>query len=259
MNKVRVGVMAAEILQRRTVAHGTGRKPQPPFQDLGGIGAGDRVHRVERHRQTGGTNGREVEQRFHQRRVIRNRIDDLDDHVADRDLTQHVEIQIRGIDRQPAVDRRRPRIERIGDLLGRGAAVGNVVLDPEILARAAGIVAGGQHQPAQCLADTDQMAGSWRGQQPATSDDDTGETVGRGDADRLLNDLPVQKPAIAADHQCRTGLAIDDVKDRLDEVLGIVRLLEHRHLLAKAGRARLLIGVRLGLDNAGHAAPVRLL
>ena len=45
------------------------------------------------------------------------------------------------------------------------------------------------------------------------------------------------------DRLVSTGIAVEGIEDRLDEVLRIVRLLENRHLLAQAGCARPLVRI----------------
>ena len=95
----------------------------------------------------------------------------------------------------------------------------------------------------------------WPDQHPA-------EAVGRGHPDHLLDDLAVVVAAVAADHEGLALEALEAVEDRLDEVLDIVRLLEHRDLLAQARGAGLLVGERLGRDrddrHGGPPGPCRL-
>ena len=86
VGEVRVGVMAAEIGQRRSVDDRARRRAEFALEDRVGVGAGDRVHAVEAHAEAGGEQRAdriEVEQRPHQRRIFRHRIDDLDRRVAE--------------------------------------------------------------------------------------------------------------------------------------------------------------------------------
>ncbi|PAV92438.1 hypothetical protein WR25_05777 [Diploscapter pachys] len=98
VDEIGVGVMAAEILQRRAVAHRALGEAQTVFEDFGRIGAGNRAHRVECHGQAGGTNGVEVEQPLHQGGIIGDRIDDLDGHIADLRFADRVEVDVRRVD-----------------------------------------------------------------------------------------------------------------------------------------------------------------
>ena len=86
-------------------------------------------------------------------------------------------------------------------------------------------------------------------------DHDAAEAVRRRHADGEADDLAVEEAAVAADHQRRAGLALGDVEDRLDEVLGVMRLLEMGHLLAQARCSRLLVVERRRRDGLFHASP----
>ena len=68
-----------------------------------------------------------------------------------------------------------------------------------------------------------------------------------------LHHFLVVVAAVAADHQGLAGEAFERIEDRLDEVLGIVRLLEDRHLLAQARGAGLLAFEWRGGDGQDHA------
>src|SRR5690606_9636158 len=74
------------------------------------------------------------------------------------------------------------------------------------------------------------------------------------DAKHLLDDLAVVVAAVAAQHQRLALEPVQRVEDRLDEVLCIVFLAEHRHLLAKARRAGFLVVIGLGGNGTDHAS-----
>ena len=255
VDEVGVGVVAAEIGQRRAVAHGTTRESQAIFEDFGGIGAGDRAHRVECHGEARTPDRVEIEQRFHQGGVIGDGIDHLDGQVADLHLAERIEVDIVALHDQIAVDRLRAGVDRLRHLFGRRAAIADIVLDAEILVRPAGIVAGGEDETAERLALADQVAGGGGGQDAALADDDAGEAVGGGHADRDLNHLAVEEAAVTADDQRRAILAVDRIEHRLDEIFRIMRLLEHPDLFAQAGCARLLVVIGRGRNGGGHQSP----
>ncbi len=133
-----------------------------------------------------------------------------------------------------AVDHLGARIDRVGDLFRCRAAIADIVLDAEVFGRAAGIVAGREHDAAEGLVFADDVGGRRRRQDAAAADQHAAEAVGRRHLDDDLDDFAVVVAAVAADHQGLALEAVETVEDRLDEVLGIVRLLEDRNLLAKA-------------------------
>ena len=259
MDQIGVGMMAAEIGQRRAVLHGAGREAEALFQDFGGIRAGDGAHRVERHGEAAldrALDRGEVEQALHQRGIVGDRIDDLDRHAAHRHLAQRIEVDVIGLDGQPAADRLGVGVNRIGHLFRRGAAVRDVVLDAEVFVRAARVVTGRQDQAAQRLALADHVAGRRGGQDAALTDHHTGKAVRRRHADRDLDHLAVQEAAVPADHQRLAGLFVTQrIEHRLDEVLGIMGLLKDADLLAKARGAGLLVEIGLGRDGLDHGFP----
>jgi hypothetical protein len=131
--------------------------------------------------------------------------------------------------------------DRVGDFLRRRPAIAGIVLDAEILMRAARIVAGRQDDAAEGLVFADDVGGGRRRQYAALADHHLAKTVAGGNGDHLLDDLAIVEAAVAADHQRLALKTVQRVEDRLDEVLGIVLLLEHGHLLAQARRAGLLV------------------
>ena len=255
-------MMAAEIGERRPVDHRAGGGAQFALENGVGVGAGDSVHGVEAHAEAGSeqrADGVEVEQRAHQRGVIGDGVDDLDARAFDPHLAERVEIDIRRVDRLVGRNGLGVGENRVGDLLGRRAAVADIVLDAEIALRAAGIVAGGEDDPAVGADRADQRRDRRRRQDAALADDDAAEAVGDGDAHDGLDRLAIVIAPVAAGHQRLAGKAFERIEDRLDEVLDVVRLPEHRRLLAQARGAGLLVEIRRGGDGADHAGrPSRL-
>jgi hypothetical protein len=87
IDRVRIGMAAAKIGQRRAVDHRTRWSAETVFENGLRVGAVDRVHGVETHaeirtcQQSG--NAIEVEQGLQQFGIVGDRIDDADHHVAD--------------------------------------------------------------------------------------------------------------------------------------------------------------------------------
>jgi hypothetical protein len=257
MHEVGVGMVAAEIGQWHEVQHRALARAETVFEDFLGIGAGHGAHRVEDDAEATGqqaTDGVEIEKLLHQRGIVGDGIDDGDRHALDFMAAFEVEIDVVDVGDLVAVDRQGAGEDRVGDLFRRGAAIADIVFDAEIFGRAAGIVAGRQHDAAEGLVFTDDVGGCGRRQDAAAADQHAAETVGGGHLDGELDDFAVVVPPVAADHQRLAGKAFQRIEDRLDEVLRIVRLLEDGHLLAQAGRAGFLVGVgcrRNSVDGHG--------
>ena len=260
MDEVRVGVVAAEVGQGRAVADGARGGAEAVLEDLGGVGAGDGGHGVEGHAEAAGEHGAdggEVEERLHQLGVVGDGVDDLDGHVAELLGAEPVEVEVGGVEDLVFVDLLGALVDRLGDALGGGAAVADVVLDAEVLVRAAGVVAGGEDDAAVGAVLADDVGGGGGGEDAALADEHAAEAVGGGHLQRDLDDLAVEVAAVAADHQRLAGEVLERVEDRLDEVLDVVRLLEVRDLLAQAGGAGLLVVVGLGGMRVDHAGTAR--
>ena len=84
----------------------------------------------------------EIEQGFHQRLIVGDRVDHLDRHFAEPAVAEGAEVDILTIENPISVDRLRIGEDRVGDLLGRRAAIAGIIFDAEIAMRSAGIVAG---------------------------------------------------------------------------------------------------------------------
>lgn len=134
------------------------------------------------------------------------------------------------------------------------ATIDEALAAGELAARAAGAEGGVQ------VALSGRNAFEWTGgmgrgrsrENAAAADEHTAKAVRGRHLDSLLNDLAVVVAAIAADHQRLAFEAIKRVEDRLDEVLGIIFLLENRNFLAQARGARLLVAIRIGGDGSCH-------
>ncbi len=239
MDQVGIGMAAAEILPRLAVHHRAGRCAEALLQDLPRVGPGHRVHGVEAHLQRARcqlvADQREVEQAFHERGVVRDRVDHLDVHAAEPSGTDQVQVDGDGVQHVAAVDLLCAGIDRLGHLLRGRATVRNVVLDAEVLVRPAGVVAGRQDQAAECLVATDDAGGGRCRQDAAPPHHHLSETVGRGHPEDGLDGFAVEEPSVAADHQGLAPEIADHVEYRLDEVLQIARLPENADLLAQPG------------------------
>ena len=86
MNEVRVGVVAAEVGERRAVPDRTRGRPKFALENRMRVRTGDSVHGVEgepQARRKGRAQRREIEQLAHQLNVIGHGIDDLNLRIAD--------------------------------------------------------------------------------------------------------------------------------------------------------------------------------
>ncbi|MCY1231711.1 hypothetical protein D9M72_441710 [compost metagenome] len=256
VHQVRVRVVAAEVRQRNEVHHRALGCARAFLDDLLGVRPGDGAHGVEDDAEAARdqlADGCEVEQAFHQLGVVGHRIDDGHRHAVDLLRTFGIEVDVGDVRRLVAVDHLAAGIDRVGDLFRCRAAIADIVFDAEIFRWAAGIVAGREHNTAKGLVFADDVGGGRRRQNAATADEYAAEAVRRRHLDGDLDDFAVVVAAVAADHQCFALKAFERIEDRLDEVLGIVLLLEDRDLLAQPRRARLLVAIG-GCGNRSYHA-----
>ena len=68
---------------------------------------------------------------------------------------------------------------------------------------------------------TNDVRCSWGGKDGILSNDEFGNTVGRTDLENGLNSFGREETSITTDDESNT-LGLDRIKDRLDEVLGVV-------------------------------------
>ena len=261
MNRIGIGMVAAEVGQRDPIDHRSRRSAKPAFQNRLCIGTGDRMHAVETEAEAGRKelpDAVEVDQALHHRDVVGNWIDDLDRHQPERRGPDRVER--RRVCREDAVGVDRPgaREDRVGDQLRRRTAIGDVELQTEIAVFAAGIMAGRQDEAAKGAARADKVRDRRRRQHAALSHDGTGRAIRReheqDDADRRV----VEEPPVAADHDRVARDAADAVDHGLDVVLQIARLTEDGRLLAEARCSGPLPGDRPGRNRLnGHVAASR--
>ena len=257
-------MMAAEIGQRRAVDDRAGARLQVVLEDCVRVRAGDRMQGVVAHAEAGSEQGAdrvEVEQRLHQRQILRDRVDHLDLHALDLDRPEAVDVDVRRVGDLVGRDRLALGEDRLGDVLRRRAAGADIVLDAEIAVRPAGIVARRQDDAAEGVDRADQRRDGRGRENAALADDDAAEAVGGGDLDHDLDRLAVEEAAVAAEHQRLALKALERIEDRLDEVFEVAGLLEDRDLLAQSRGARPLVGERLGGDGSDHGRrpPARVL
>jgi len=239
---------AAEVRLGHAVDDRARRSAELAFENLACVRAGDRMHRIEAHAKAPALQHRadalEVEQPLHQRRVVGDRIDHLDAQAAELGRFDAGQIDRRRVDRQVTIDLLRARIDRLGDLLGRRPAIGDVVLDAEVTVGSAGVVTRRKNDPAVGGATADHIARGGRGQKPVAADQHARVSVRGRHAQDDLDRFDVEVAPVATEHQC---LALDvgqHVEKALHETLDVARLLEHRNLLAQARCAGTLTGKR---------------
>ena len=253
---VRVGgigvrMAAAEVFQRHAVDDAALGRAQHAFQDGRRIRAGDGVHAVKAEAQAAreqGADGVEVEQLLHQFRVIKHRIDHFDRHLLDAHGAQGIEVDVGGVADAVCGDGLRARIHGLGDLLGRRAAIGDVVLDAEIAIGTARIMAGRQDDAAAGAMLADHAADGRRRQDAALPQQHARIAVRGRHAQHRLDRRAVVIAAVAAQHQGLAAAVAQRVKDALHEIFQVLRLAEHAHLLAQARRAGPLAGHRRRID-----------
>ncbi len=199
--------MAAEIRQRHEIHAGAFRRTESVFEDFLAVRPGDRMHGIEAEgeaRLDQRADRVEIEQLFHQRGIIGNRVDDFHIHVAKLLGADRIDVGIRGLGDHILRNCLGAGEDCLGDFFRRRPAIAYIVLDAEIFGRAAGIVAGGQDETAESLVLADDVGSGGRRQNAALADEDTAKAVGRRHLDGDLHHLAIVVAAVTADHQ---GLA----------------------------------------------------
>ncbi len=251
---VGIGMDAAEIRQRLRIHHRLRRGAQPALQDLGRVGPGHGIHGVETHAKTAVgeqcADTVEIEQPFHQCRVIRDCIHHLDAQFARLLLARLVQRDLADIGQPVMLQPQGSAPHRLGQRFGRLAAVGGVEFHPEIALGAAGVVAGGEQETAGCAVQAYQVGGRGGGEQPVPADDDPGDAVARSNAEQHLQGFAVPEAAVTAGDQGGAREIPGGVEDGLEEVLEVVRLAEYPHFLAQPRRAWPLVVEGSGGDAA---------
>lgn len=249
VDRVRVGMQLAEVLQRLGVDHAARRRAQFALEDGPRVRTADRAHRIAAHAEAAreeAPDRLEVEYLAHQRGMVGYRVDHLDRGALDLQLAETVDVQRRSVADAVGLDRLGAREHRLGELLGRRAAVADVVLDAEVALGAARVVAGREHDAAAGPVLADHAAHRRCRQDAAEADQHAAKALRRRHAQDGLHRDPVVEAPVAAQHQGLAVRALEHVEQRLHEVLQVVRLAELRHLLAQARGAGLLAGKGLG-------------
>ena len=247
--------MAAEIRQGRPVDHRPRARLQLVLEDGVRVRPGDGVQRVVAHAEARGEQGAdrvEVEQRLHQREILRDGVDDFDLGPLDLDRPQAIDVDIGGVRNLVGGDRLGMGEDRLGDALRRGPPSADIVFDAEIAVRPAGIVARRQDYAAEGVERADQGGDGGRRENAALAHDDAAEAVRRGDLDHDLDRLAVEEAAVTAENERLALKTLERIEGRLDEVFEVAGALEDRDLLAQTRGARPLVGERLGGDGPDH-------
>ena len=242
MREIGVGVLSAEIFERRAVDDRVCGRAQTLFQYVPGVRAGDGVHRIERHAEAAGeerAQSSEVKQLFHHRRVVGERTNKDDFGVADFNAALGVEVYIGVIERAVFCDRERLLVDALGYGFGRGPAVADVVLDAEVFVYTAGVVAGGENEAAERAASPDDGGNGGRRKDTAAPDEQSPKAVRGGHANDRLDGCAIVVTPVATNDQClllevRPVTRAHSIEDRLDKVLQIAGLHEDARLFAQA-------------------------
>ena len=258
VDRVGIGVVAAEIGQRRAVDHGAGGGAERALEDRLGIGPGDRVHGVEAHGEAGGEQAAdriEIEQRLHQRLVVGDRIDHLDGHLLQLWRCRCGRCRGRAASdiRMRSIALVRAKMASV-TFSGAGPPLAVLNLMPKSPFGPPGLWLAERMMPPAVAFLRMRLEAAGVESRPPRPTMTRAEPVAGGDLERALDGLAVEEAAVAADDQRLAGKAAIGIEDRLDEVLDVMRLLEMRHLLAQARGARLLVVIGGGCDRPDHGA-----
>ncbi len=236
---------AAEILQRRAVAHAAGRSTEEPLEDALGVGPGHRVHGIEGQREIVAQQLRdrvEIKQLLHQRHVVVDAVDYLDLQIAQLAVARCGKIEIAAafgdaVARQALGD----GIDGIGDRFRRRAPIGAVHLHAKVAVGAAGVVAGREDDPADGAVLADQVGSRWGGEDAAGGGDHPGDAMGCGHAHDHTDGVAVAVAAVAAHHQGAASYTRQHLENRLDETLEVMGRFKLAAAFTQARGAGLLI------------------
>mmetsp|Transcript_4499 Transcript_4499/g.14428 ORF Transcript_4499/g.14428 Transcript_4499/m.14428 type:complete len:593 (-) Transcript_4499:147-1925(-) len=241
-------VMAAKVLPGLGVGGGAGGGAELLLDDALGVRALHTAHAVVDHAEVRHGNHLldllKVEALLQHREVVLHAIEDLDrlarfEGVDDR----HVEAQVRHLLADlELLELPRPLHHLVGHLLRRGAAVLAVVLDAEVVVRAARVVGGRADEAAKGdearAARADHGGRRGRGEEAVGTAPDVAHAVGEGHLDDDLDGLVVPVAAVAGDDE---GAALhgdvevlQGVEDALHIVVQVRILHEDLCLLAEA-------------------------
>lgn len=240
VDKVGVGVEATEVRLGLAVL-GAALDTELLLEDLDTVVTGDTVKAVEEDLEVLVLGEElldqvEVEDFLQHLDVVLGAVDDLDLERAVGLGADGGEIDVRDVGDLVRGDGLGLLEHLVGDTLGRGSTVGQVVLDSKVLGGTAGVVAGGEEDTTGGLPDADQVAGSGGGHDAILADEELLHAVGRSDLCNDLGDLGVVETAITTDDEGSALSALGDgLEDGSNEVLGVVGLLEDLDLLAEAG------------------------
>src|SRR5262249_10433598 len=128
-------------------------------------------------------------------------------------------------------------VDTLGEALGRGAAVADVVFHPEVGLDAPRVVAGTQNQTAEGAVGGNHRWNCWGRHENAGTHQHAPKIVGRGEAHQALDGGAVVVAPVTSYDQGLTSevdlrLLTHRIKDRLHEVLQVVRLHENARFLA---------------------------
>ncbi len=237
ISQVGIGVPLAEILQRHGIHQTVFRCIEPIDQNLPRIRACDRVHGIELHAKTAieqQPDRRKIEDRCHQFGIIDDTVDDFDQHASKLEGSNYVKRQVRRILDFVSADLLAVGENGISNLLRSRSAIAGVVFDAEIAIRPARIMAGGKDNAAEGLVFSDDAGGSRRRQDTTLSNQYATEAVGCSHLQDDLYRLPVVISTVAAQRQRGTGRCVYRIKNALDKIFQIMRLLKNADPLAQA-------------------------
>ena len=147
-------------------------------------------------------------------------------------FTQGIQVNLITVCNQIALDLLTLCVNGFGNLFRCRPTVGNVVLDTEVAIGSGRVVTGRQNDTAKGFELADETGYCRRGKQAAPPDDHTSEAIGNRHAQDNLYRMTVVVTTIAAHDKCFILVTIDAVENRLNKVLQVILLLEHRHFLA---------------------------
>ena len=228
---------ATEVRQRRAIDHRPARRAQTLLENRVRVWASHRVHRVEAHTEVRPCqlfgNQVKIEQRFEQFGVVRNRVDDADDHRTNTRFAEATEIDICRIGNPVRRNGLGPGKHAIGkNFVGR-PAIAQIVLETKVTLGPARVVTRRENDAAERLALADHRAGCRRRQDTITPDQYPAKPCGRRHAKDRLNRHIIEVASVTAENQRLPALTFEVIEDALNVVFKITWLAEDFDFLAQ--------------------------
>ena len=235
IREIRIRVTTTKIREWHTVDDSACSRAQSILQNFVRVRSCDCVHRVKAQAKVAGkqrANCSKVKERLHQRRILGDRVHDLDAQRVVLVDTDRVERNQRQLRDTITGERRGAFGDSLGERFGGRAAIARVVLDAEVAIGTPRVVAGGKNDSAGTALPNEMRRGGG-GKPTVLAHDRVRDTVRGGHAQNRLHGFAIEKTTVATNHQRCIGGKCGIIEQRLHKVFEIMRLLKDHRAFAQ--------------------------